>query len=211
MHHVNSNRELSDSQLSLFCSFVGRLNWAVQATRPDAAFNMIYLSTKMKNACEKDLVQVQKVIRCLQNNPLSTRYPKLCQYESCIVILLMHHMPISMKELAVSEHTLYFLFDSNNNCCLLTWHSNKIKRVVRSNLGAEGLSLCNGLEDAIQHRALLKELLNVNNFDLRILAFVDNKNLVESIYSTSLVENKRLRNDIGVIKEKSENKNCKIS
>ena len=109
LHHVNSNRELSDSQLSLFCSFVGRLNWALQATRPDAAFNMIYLSTKMKNACEKDLVQVQKVIRCLQNNPLSTRYPKLCQYESCIVILLMHHMPISMKELAVSEHMLYFL------------------------------------------------------------------------------------------------------
>ena len=104
-----------------------------------------------------------------------------------------------------------FLVDSNNNCCLLTWHSNKIKRVVRSNLGAEGLSLCDGLEDAIQHRALLKELLNVNNFDLRILAFVDNKNLVESIYSTSLVENKRLRNDIGVIKENSENKNCKIS
>ena len=94
---------------------------------------------------------------------------------------------------------------------MLTWHSNKIKRVVRSTLGAETLSLCDGLEDAIQHRALLKELLNVNNFDLRILAFVDNKNLVESIYSTSLVENKRLRNDIGVIKENSENKNCKIS
>ena len=92
------------------------------------------------------------------------------------------------------EAYVIFLVDSNNNCCLLTWHSNKIKRVVRSNLGAEGPSLCDGLEDAIQRRALLKELLNVNNFDLRILAFVDNKNLVESIYSTSLVENKRLRN-----------------
>ena len=75
MHHVNSNRELSDSQLTLFPSFVGRLNWAVQGTRLDAAFNMIDLSTNMKNACEKDLVQVQKVIRYLQNNPLSIRYP----------------------------------------------------------------------------------------------------------------------------------------
>ena len=37
--------------------------------------------------------------------------------------------------------------------------------------------------------------------DLPILAFVENRNLVESIYSTSLVENKRLRIDIGVIKE----------
>ena len=84
---------------------------------------------------------------------------------------------------------------------MLTWHSNNRKRVVRSTLGEEALSLCDGLEDAIQHRAQLKRLLNVNNFDLPILAFVDNKNLVESIYWTSLVENKRLRIDIGVIKE----------
>ena len=50
LHHVNSSRELSDSQLTLFHSFVDLLNWAVQGTRPDAAFNMIDLSTKMKNA-----------------------------------------------------------------------------------------------------------------------------------------------------------------
>ena len=45
-----------------------------------------------------------------------------------------------------------FLVNSNNNYCLLTWYSNKIKRVVRSNIGAEALSLRDGLEDAIQHR-----------------------------------------------------------
>ena len=73
-----------------------------------------------------------------------------------------------------------------------------IKHVVRSTLA---LSLCDGSKDPVQHHALLKELLNVNNFDLPILAFVDNKNLVESIYSTSLVKNKRLRIDIGVMKE----------
>ena len=40
----------------------------------------------------------------------------------------------------------------------------------------------------------------MNNFDLLILTFVNNKNL-ESIYSTGLVKNKMLRIDIGVIKE----------
>ena len=40
----------------------------------------------------------------------------------------------------------------------------------------------------------------MNNFDLLILTFVNNKNL-ESIYSTGLVKNKMLRTDIGVIKE----------
>ena len=61
-HNVNGNQELSVSQLTLFRSFVRHFNWVVQGTRPDVAFNMIDLSTNMKNACEKDLVQVQKVI-----------------------------------------------------------------------------------------------------------------------------------------------------
>ena len=163
---------------------------------------MIDFSTKMKNACEKDVVQVQKVIRYLQNNPVSTRYPKLSQYKSWSIVVFTDASYANLNDgvSSVGAYVIFLVF-SNNNCCLLTWHSNKIKRVVRSTLGAETLSLCDGLEDAIQHRALLKELLNVNNFDLPILAFVDNKNLVESIYSTSLVENKRLRMDLGVIKE----------
>ena len=137
----------------------------------------------MKNAFQKDLVQVQKVIRYLQNNPLSIRYLKLCQYESWNIVIFTDASYVNLSD-RVSSVGAYviFLVDSNNNCCLLTWHSNNIKRVVRSTLGEEALSLCDGLEDAIQHRAQLKRLLNVNNFDLPILAFVDNKNLVESIY-----------------------------
>ena len=138
----------------------------------------------------------------LKNNPLSIRYPKLCQSESWSIVGFTDASYASLNDgvSSVGEYVI-FLVDSNDNCCLLTWHSNKIKRVVRSTLGAEALSLCDGLEDAIQHRALLKQLLNANNSDLPILAFADNKNLVESIYSTSLVENKRLRIDIGIIKE----------
>ena len=126
MHHVNSNRELSDSQLTLFRSFVGRLNWAVQGTRPDAAFNMIDLSTKMKNVCEKDLVQVQKVIRYLQNNPLSIHYPKLCQFESWSIVVFTDASYANLND-GVSSVGAYviFLVDSNNNCCLLTFEHDK--------------------------------------------------------------------------------------
>ena len=87
LHHVNSNRELSDSKITLFHSIFGCLNWAVKGSRPDAAFNMTDFNTKMKNACKKDYVQVQKVIQYLQNNPLSIRYPKLCQSELWSIVV----------------------------------------------------------------------------------------------------------------------------
>ena len=118
-------------------------------------------------------------------------YPKLCQSESWSIVVFTDASYANLNN-GVGSVGAYviFLADFNNNCCLLKWHSNKINCVVRSTLGAEALSLYDGLEDAIQHCALLKELLNVNNFDLPILALVDTKNLVDSIYSTSLVKNK---------------------
>ena len=206
LHHVNSNQELSVSQLTLFCSFVCCLNWVVHGTRPDVAFSMIDLSKDIKNACEKDLVQVQKVIWYLQNNPLSICYLKLCQYESWSIVIFTDALYANLNDRLSSAGAYVTVLVDSNNSCFLTWHLNKLKHVLRSTLGAEAVSLCNGLKDAIQHHALLKELLNVNNFDLPILAFVDNKNLVESIYSTSLVKNNRLRIDIGVIKEKVKTK-----
>ena len=48
---------------------------------------MIYFNTKMKNACKKHLFQVQKVIQYLQKNPLSIRYPKLCQSELWSIVV----------------------------------------------------------------------------------------------------------------------------
>ena len=117
-HHVNWNRELSVSQLTLFRSFVCRLNWVVQGTRPDAAFNMIDLSTNMKNACEKDLVQVQKVIGYLKNNPLFICYAKLCQYKSWNIVIFTDASYANLSDGVTSVGAyVIFLVDSNNNCC----------------------------------------------------------------------------------------------
>ena len=77
----------------------------------------------------------------------------------------------------------------------------KIKRVVRSSLAAEALSLQEGLEDAIYMKHLLCELLSLPATCLPIFSFVDSKGLVEAVHSTRLVDDKRLRINIGAIKD----------
>ena len=74
----------------------------------------------------------------------------------------------------------------------------EIKRVVRSTLAAETLSLQQGYEAAYYISQILREMIGV---ELPIQAVVDIKSVVESLYSTRMVHDKRLRIDIAALKE----------
>ena len=93
---------------------------------------------------------------------------------------------------------LVLVVGSGGMTCGISWRANKIKRVVHSTLAAEALALQEGLEEAIYIQKLFSELLGRK---LPITAYVDSKSLVEAVYSTKQVNDRRLRIDIGSIKE----------
>jgi hypothetical protein len=80
----------------------------------------------------------------------------------------------------------------------------KIKRVVRSTIAAEALSLQEGLEQAMYNRRMICDLMDVQERNLPITGYVDNKSVVEAIHSTKSVDDKRLRIDIGAIRQSLE-------
>ena len=63
------------------------------------------------------------------------------------------------------------------------------------------LSLQEGLEDAVFMRAILEEIKGLQKKSVPIDAHVDDKNIVEAMYSTKSVDDKRLRIDISAMKE----------
>ena len=71
----------------------------------------------------------------------------------------------------------------------------KIKRVVKSTLAAETPSLEQALETCFMMKPFRCELLNkeIWNEVLPIKCYVDNKSLVDSIFSTKTVTEKRLK------------------
>ena len=97
-----------------------------------------------------------------------------------------------------------FLFGGRIKCCPISWSSTKIKRIVRSTLAAETLSLAIGCEGAFVIRCLLTELIyrksDQQNW-IPIKSFVDNKSLVQNVHSTTMVSEKRLCIEMGVIYE----------
>ena len=99
-----------------------------------------------------------------------------------------------------------FLKDRFNRSSPMDWKSRKIKRIVRSTLAAEALSLGDGLETGMFLKDMFKEVLGSHIASVSIIAIVDNKSVEVNLRSTSSVEDKRLRRDLSLIKKMIERK-----
>ena len=87
---------------------------------------------------------------------------------------------------------IVWLVDNRGKCCPLSWHANKIKRIVRSTIAAEALRLQEGLESSFYYQIMLENILGISHKTIPIIAYVDNKSVIEAVSSTKLVDDKRI-------------------
>ena len=95
---------------------------------------------------------------------------------------------------------IIFLSDPDGSRCPLSWQSRKVRRVVKSTLAAETLALLDAAEAGVYLANLITEVMCLGCPPL-VKCYVDNKSLVENLYSTKLVEDKQLRINIAVIRD----------
>ena len=197
---VLKTADLTSEEHTHYRSMVGQLNWAVQGTRPDLAFELIELSTKFKKGTVADLIRAVKALKRLQSQPSSVFFPKLVNPESWKIVVYTDAALANLSDgvSSMGGHII-LLVDEKGKCCPLSWHAGKIKRVVRSTIAAEALSLQEGFEDAVYLKNLIQELIHLPCISVE--AIIDNKSVLEAVHSTSMVDDKRLRIDIGALKE----------
>ena len=101
---------------------------------------------------------------------------------------------------------IIFIRDSKGSCAPIAWLSKKIKRVVRSTLGAETLSAVDALDSAYLIEKILKEVTGKKeNEEIGIDMYTDNKSLYDSMSTSNLMLDKRLRVDISALREMHDN------
>ena len=196
--------ELNPSEQTLYRRLVGQLNWAVQGSRPDLAYEMVDMSTKLNKATVGDLVRSIKTIGRLKEINSIQSYPQLKGNEATDwEIFVFSDAALGNLNDGKGSVGAYIVWlkDRIGNCCPIAWQSRKIKRVVRSTIAAEGLALLEGLEAATYFRELISNLLIQEPNNLPITAFVDNKSIMEALQSTRLVDDMRLRIDIAALCE----------
>ena len=195
-----SEMELNAEEKTQLRSIVGRMNWAVQGSRPDLAFDLTDLSTKFKSGKVSDLVKATKCIKKLKYEHSCLQFASLNKNDPWRIVVFSDasHGNLSQGTGSMGAHVI-FLVDNGGKCCTVSWHGGKVKRVVRSTIAAEALSLCEAVEDAIFIKHILAEMLPTHS--VKIVAFVDNRDVVDAVYSTKLVDDRRLRIDISSLKE----------
>ena len=195
--------DLSEEEKTEYRSLVGQLNWIATQTRPDILFDVCELSVNFQNATVEHLLRLNKVVDRIHNHQVRINFP------SSDMLNVMHlecYSDASFGNLAKSASMggfVIFLKDKNGKSSPLYWQAKKIRRVVKSTIAAETLALLDCAEAAVYIANILQDLTGIV---LKICCRVDNKSLVDSLYSSKNVEDRRLRIDIDVLQDMIERK-----
>ena len=181
-----------------FRKLVGKLNWVGGQTRPDILFNVCFLSSVIESPRISDLILANKVVRKLKDHPVKICYPGLGDLHNCQI---MEYSDASLANLPSGKSVggyVLFIANTNSYCCPILWKSNTIKRVVRSTLAAETCAAVDGLDAGYFLQMIIQEMCQIK---MPLIAYTDHKPLWRNAYSTTMVEEHRLRVDVTAIKE----------
>ena len=176
----------------------GQLSWLASQTRPDISFDSFYLSTVLNSAKLRDAKMSKKVIKKVKQEEVNLKFNHLGKHEDL-------HLEIfsdaSLGNVETGMHTKsamgYFICLANKNLDIspLHWKSCVIDKVAEDIKTAETLALEKALDDAIHFSNLITEIYTgqATKNTMPIIANIDSKSLLESIYSTKKVKRKTMR------------------
>jgi len=197
-------RLLSIPERRLLKSLVGQIQWTAKQTRPDVAYTACDLSTRIKNSTVADIKRANKQLKQMQENKVNLLIADTGSLEFSSLLLFCDASHGNLSGGGSQGGFVIFLQGSNDNLSPpLIWRSHKLKRVVKSAMGAETMALLEGAEYVMLIKTIIKEITLI---DLPIICISDNKSVVDAINSTSVLEDKRLYIDICALRQMIERK-----
>jgi len=182
----------NDIKKNIYPEIVGQLHWIATQSRPDLSFDVIDLATYCDLDDPKLRTKINKAVRKALCNQYNIVFPYLGNIEDIELLLYTDASYANLSDrFSSAGGYLIFMKGKNGKVCPIAWSAKKIKRVVKSTLAAEALSLVEGLDACYFVRSMLQEMFRVK--DIPIKCFTDNKSLCQNIHSTKLISEKRLR------------------
>ena len=222
----------AQSEIGQLRSVIGSLSWLGRICRPDICFGVNQLQAIQQKAQVRHLLEANKLLNyAMQDRNKGIFYPvKAFEFEQAILLSITDashaasfesvglntvagHRSQSGRILALADPT--FATTGEGKVMLLDWRSNTIRRVCRSTLQAETLSLLQGSEEAEHVRQVLFHLKNKapavkkNDIfreamnDTKLLWCTDCRSLTDHIVNANMTEvsDKRLAIDLTSLRQ----------
>ena len=179
---------------------LGKLNWVSSNTRSDSSFENSLLINKLPASTVEQVLAANKVVRKLKYDNYGTCMTSLGDdIESCRIVVFTDASLNNIAGGATQGGYLVFLANTKNSrCSLISYRSQKIKRVARSTLAAEALACSDGEDAAFLMQNILHEIVGKV---VPIDVYTDNRSLVDARYSTKAVADRRLLVEIGYLRD----------
>ena len=193
---------LTDIEKSQMRQIAGKVGWLGRGCRPDLVFPQVEMLTKFLNGTVQDLKQAIKVVRRAKEGANFFVVRDLGPVVNWTVELSTDASLSNLNE-GVNSTGAYVVLSKNNtgDCAPISWASNKLRRVVDNTLAAECLSLVEGMKEATYIREVIEETHNLKEKTVPVHAIVDNRSTVDAVHSTTQVTDKKLRRDMGNLKQ----------
>ena len=175
----------------------GQLNWISLHTMPEIAYSVSDLSKSFKEGTTQDMRKLIKIVRRVKS------------IKGKVIIDELEEEGIYWEAYADASfgniedgHTqigyIISLTDGKRRCPIW-WKSRKARRVAKSTIEAEALSVGEAIEGLVYFNKLWEEI--VGEGKLKAIVKTDSKTLMTAIKSSTGVSSKRLKIDMAAIRE----------
>ena len=200
---LNPNRPdddtLSSGDIKQLRILSGRLNWLATQCRPDLSFSSCQIACSIKEGHLKAIKLANKTIRTAKGLDYNLEFINLGDPNSWRIICFSDASWGNLPDGGSQGGHLILLMGQNGGVNLLSWQSKRLKRVARSTIAAETLSVMNGCESSILIANQISEILKIAK--MPIIVVTDNESLANAVRTTTSVEEKRLRIDMACLRE----------
>ena len=184
--NMTKNHPLTTAEICSFKTLAGQLQWAYKQTRPDIAFTACELSTCMKEAITNDVKQANKQLWELQSESGIICIPDLESITQTALILYSDASHTNLSKCTSQKGFVIFVCGKNGKSSSLMWTRHKMKRVVKSSMATETMSMLEGAEYAVLLRARITEIYGLDDTHIPSTCITDNKSLSDVVASTKL-------------------------
>ena len=192
------NDSLTSSEVSQLKSKIGKANWIANMTRPDISFLICHISSSAQHGTVQSILNMNKLIRHIKATPTSILYPAINLQRAYLAV----YSDASYRNLTngASQGAFIIFLTDDSHCCPIFWSSTRLKRIVKSTLGAETLALAEGCDTAFMISKMIGEIIN-DKKSISIKCITDNKSLYLAAHTSNVLTDKRLLFEISSIRE----------
>ena len=193
----NGNRMLSQKELTEYRSVVGQLNWISLHTMPEISYSVSELSKAFKEGTSQDMRKLIKVVRRVKSIMGEVVLDELKEEN----LYWEAYADASFGNVEDGHTQLGYIISltDGRRRCPMWWKSRKSRRVAKSTIEAEALSVGEVIEGVIYFNRLWEEI--VGDRKLKAVVKTDSRTLMTAIKSSTGVSSKRLKIEIAAIRE----------